>query len=398
MKYISMFSGIEAASQAWIPLGWEAVAFSEIEKFPCAVLKHHYPQVPNLGDVTKITKKRIQKLGKIDLAVFGFPCQDLSMAGKRKGMRIGKKKNGKKTRSGLFYDAMRVSTWAKVKWIVAENVPGLLSSKGGADFAAVLSRITGLAVPVPEGGWQNAGFISTQVPGRWSVSWAVDDAQFCGVPQRRKRVFIVGCAGENLSPIKVLLEPKSMCRDSSQGQEERKGSTSSTGSGIERSDKRESSKSHWEDGKIHPTLNQSARGTGGVGASNQELFSQGGAYLVPSQSKGDKLQRPSKRGGGLSHDASHETYVTEITHTLRGEGFDASEDGTGRGTPLVAVPMAFSSKDSGGDVSYLSPTLRAGGHIQSHPNAGVPPAVIIPPQIRKSSLSTGKTPLLEGLL
>src|ERR1035437_9849672 len=143
MRYSSMFSGIEAATVAWHPLGWTPVAFSEIEKFPCAVLAHHYPQVPNLGDVTKITEKQIQALGKIDLAVFGFPCQDLSVAGKRAGMGD---KDGKRTRSGLFYNAMQVATWAKVKWIVAENVPGLLNSKGGDDFSAVLSEITGLDI------------------------------------------------------------------------------------------------------------------------------------------------------------------------------------------------------------------------------------------------------------
>lgn len=86
MRFISLFSGIEAASVAWKPMGWECAAVAEIEPFPCAVLKHRFPEVPNLGDVTKITQERIQALGHIDLIIFGFPCQDLSVAGQRKGL------------------------------------------------------------------------------------------------------------------------------------------------------------------------------------------------------------------------------------------------------------------------------------------------------------------------
>ena len=87
MRYLSLFSGIEAASQAFIPLGWECVGVAEIEPFPCKVLAHHYPDVPNLGSVTEITKEQIESLGHIDLVVGGFPCQDLSIAGKRKGLQ-----------------------------------------------------------------------------------------------------------------------------------------------------------------------------------------------------------------------------------------------------------------------------------------------------------------------
>lgn len=102
MRFLSLFSGIEAASCAWIPLGWECIGVAEIEKFPCAVLAHHYPDVPNLGDITKITEDQIKSLGKIDLIVGGFPCQDLSVASLRKGMKENE------TRSGLFFDAIRI--------------------------------------------------------------------------------------------------------------------------------------------------------------------------------------------------------------------------------------------------------------------------------------------------
>ena len=132
MRYLSLFSGIEAASQAFIPLGWECVGVAEIEPFPCKVLAHHYPDVPNLGSVTEITKEQIESLGHIDLVVGGFPCQDLSIAGKRKGLQ---NEDGSATRSGLFFTAMRIIEWAKPRWVVVENVPGLYSSQKGRDFA-----------------------------------------------------------------------------------------------------------------------------------------------------------------------------------------------------------------------------------------------------------------------
>ena len=125
MRYLSLFSGIEAASVAWHPLGWECVAVSEIEKFPSAVLKHHYPNVLNLGDVTKITEEDIKNLGHIDLVVFGSPCQDLSIAGKGLGF------NG--ARSGLFTTAIRIVQWAKLhcgcRFALWENVLGIVTGK-----------------------------------------------------------------------------------------------------------------------------------------------------------------------------------------------------------------------------------------------------------------------------
>ena len=185
LRYLSLFSGIEAASQAWQPLGWEAVAFSEIEPFPCALLAHHYPKVPNLGDVTKITKKQIEKLGHIDLVVGGFPCQDISIAGKRRGF---KNEDGTKTRSGLFYDAVKVSEWTKARWVLLENVPGLFSSKKGADFAEVVSSLSGGRFVAPEGGWKNTG---CALGPQGLLEWAILDARWLRVPQRRRRAYIL---------------------------------------------------------------------------------------------------------------------------------------------------------------------------------------------------------------
>lgn len=134
MRYLSLFSGVEAAALAFLPLGWECVGVAEIEKFPCAFLAHHYPDVPNLGDVTKITDEQIKALGHIDLIIGGFPCQDVSQAGKRKGFEH----DGKITRSGLFYEANRIVRVARehcgLRWLILENVPGIFSSRGGARF------------------------------------------------------------------------------------------------------------------------------------------------------------------------------------------------------------------------------------------------------------------------
>lgn len=127
MRYLSLFSGIEAASVAWHRLGWECVGVSEIDPFASRVLAHHYRHVPNLGDVTKITEAQIAALGRIDALIFGSPCQDLSVAGKRKGL------DGE--RSGLFFTAVRIIGWARkhcgLRWALWENVLGAFSSARG---------------------------------------------------------------------------------------------------------------------------------------------------------------------------------------------------------------------------------------------------------------------------
>ena len=153
MRFLSLFSGIEAASVAWEPLGWECVAVAEIEPFPCAVLAARYPRIPNLGDVTKIKEKQIAALGRVDVVVGGFPCQDVSIAGKRRGFKHA---DGSSTRSGLFWDAMRLVHWAALhcdcRWVVLENVPGLFNSHAGRDFAGVVGALAGTRFSPPRDG------------------------------------------------------------------------------------------------------------------------------------------------------------------------------------------------------------------------------------------------------
>lgn len=205
MRFLSLFSGIEAASVAFLPLGWECVGFSEIEPFCCEVLKYHYPAVKNLGDITKITKKQIEALGRIDVVIYGFPCQDLSVAGQRKGL---KHEDGTNTRSGLFYSAARIVDWSKARWSIAENVPGLFSVHAGRDFASVVGELAGIEIGVPRNGWRNSGVALGK---KGLVEWSVLDAQFFGLAQRRKRVFIVRDTGNWNDRPPFFLIAKSLC-------------------------------------------------------------------------------------------------------------------------------------------------------------------------------------------
>lgn len=140
MRYLSLFSGLDAATVAWAPLGWKCAGVAEIEPYCCNLLEQLYPNVPNLGDVSTMTEADVAALGPLDLLVFGSPCQDLSLAVKRKGL------NGE--RSGLFFVAMRIAEWARrhcgLRWALWENVPGVFSSAGGNDFAAVVKHMVGL--------------------------------------------------------------------------------------------------------------------------------------------------------------------------------------------------------------------------------------------------------------
>ena len=179
MKFGSVCSGIEAASVAWHPLGWESAWLSEIEPFPCAVLKHHYPTVPNLGDMTKFKEWQIES--NIDVLVGGTPCQSFSVAGLRKGLDD--------PRGNLMLTYLAIAKQYRPRWLVWENVPGVLSSADGRDFGSFLG---GLAI---------CGY---------GFAYRVLDAQYFGVAQRRKRVFVVGYLGDWRPAAAVLFERESL--------------------------------------------------------------------------------------------------------------------------------------------------------------------------------------------
>ena len=202
MRYLSVCSGIEAASVAWHPLGWTPVGFSEIEPFPSAVLAHHYSKVKNYGDMSKFRDWSIRS-GDIDLLVGGTPCQSFSIAGLRQGL--------KDPRGNLMLTFLAIAEHLKPKWIVWENVPGVLSSNGGKDFGSFL------------GGLGELGY---------GFAYRILDAQWCrthghprAVPQRRRRVFVVGCLGDHISPAKVLFEQESMLRYSATRGSSRQGTS-----------------------------------------------------------------------------------------------------------------------------------------------------------------------------
>jgi len=201
MRYLSVCSGIEAASVAWHPLGWEAVAFSEIEAFPSAVLAHHYPDVPNCGDMTKFKE---WDLGAIDLLVGGTPCQSFSVAGLRKGLED--------PRGNLALTYVGILDRFRPKWFVWENVPGVLSSSGGRDFGSFLGAV----------GQIGYGF-----------AYRVFDAQYFGVAQRRRRVFVVGCLGDWRSAAAVLFEPESLRGNPAPSREARQETPAGTPAGVD---------------------------------------------------------------------------------------------------------------------------------------------------------------------
>ena len=232
MKYGSVCSGIEAASKAWEPLGWKPAWFSEIEPFPSAVLANHWPEVTNLGDMTKIADAvRAGDVEAPDALVGGTPCQAFSIAGLREGLSDDR---GQLTISYVelanAIDAKRRERGEPEAIIVWENVPGVLSSKDNA-FGCFLAGLAGESSELqPAGGkWTHAGCVSG--PER-VIAWRVLDAKFFGVAQRRKRVFVVASARKGFDPAAVLFELDSVRRDSAPRRETQKAVAALTARGV----------------------------------------------------------------------------------------------------------------------------------------------------------------------
>ena len=225
MKLISCFSGIEAASVASKDLGWEPVAFSDIEPFATALLAHHYPLFPNLGDFTTIDWSPYH--GKTDIVVGGPPCQAFSVAGLRQSLAD--------PRGNLTLEYMCAIHAIKPRWMLAENVPGILSAKGNP-FGSFLAGLAGYDAPIEPLGdkWSACGHLVAANEESYSLAWRILDAQHFGVPQRRRRVFVVGHLGrrEWWKPVEVLLERSGVPRDSTQGGEAGKDTASSAGGCI----------------------------------------------------------------------------------------------------------------------------------------------------------------------
>lgn len=374
--YGSICSGIEAATVAWEPLGWKAAWFSEIEAFPSSILAERWPEVVNLGDMTKIAAAvRAGDVQAPDVMVGGTPCQAFSIAGLRNGLADAR---GQLTLSYVelanAIDDKRIERGEEEAIFVWENVPGVLTSHDNA-FGCFLAGLAGESCELePSGGkWTHSGCVYG--PQR-TIAWIVKDAQYFGVAQRRKRVFVVASARKGFDPGQVLFESEGVRRDTPPSREPQTAVAALT-----------------------------ARGVGTCGADDNQAQA---GHIIAECANGD------------------------ISHTLKAEGFDGSEDGTGRGVPVIAFGggntggnidvaacltakgqridfdvetfavhgtqdpdtnlelahtlgrnhgqenacIAFSYKDHGADASEdLSPTLRAGNSDNSNANSGQPPAI-----------------------
>jgi DNA (cytosine-5)-methyltransferase 1 len=350
VRYLSVCSGIEAATVAWHPLGWTPVAFAEIDKFPCAVLAHHYPTVPNWGDLIRFHE---WPNATFDLLVGGTPCQSFSVAGLRKGLDD--------PRGSLLLSYLAVARRYRPRWLVWENVPGVLSVDDGRAFGSLL------------GGLAELGY---------GFAYRILDAQYFGLAQRRARVFVVGYLGDWRRAAAVLFERESL-----------------SGHPAPRREAGE---------RVAPVIGGCSNG-GGANGPGRDVDSCESLIIAPTI--------PSRRtaGGGLGTDfdcdgglipereraltSSNQRidYETEtlIASTLgaemgrnRGLG-NANEDG-----PIV--PIAFSVKDHGADAGELAPTLRAGGHDRSHANGGVMPAIAFAENQRGELVTSDTLTLTTG--
>lgn len=219
MKYISICSGIEAATVAWHGLGWTPLAFSEIDAFPSSVLSHHYPSVPNLGDMTKYREWPEEILAECDLLVGGTPCQAFSVAGQRRSLD-DERGNLSLIYVHLFHHINEVRKRHGRPPTIAlwENVPGVLSTKDNA-FGCFISGLLGVddTLETQDGKWPKAGFLGSETV---RVGYRILDAQYFAVAQRRRRVFLVAVPcelverlGKRACPSEILSLPESVLGD-----------------------------------------------------------------------------------------------------------------------------------------------------------------------------------------
>ncbi|RXJ10448.1 DNA cytosine methyltransferase [Lelliottia nimipressuralis] len=369
VSYGSVCSGIEAASVAWHSLGWRPAWFAEIEKFPSAVLAHRWPEVSNLGDMTKIAAAiRAGIIEAPDVLVGGTPCQAFSVAGLRNGLAD---ERGQLTLAFVeqvnAIDEKRRELGKPPVIVVWENVPGVFSSKDNA-FGCFLAGLTGesCALESPGKRWSNAGYVLG--PER-ATAWRVLDAQFFGVAQRRRRVFVVATARGDIDPAKILFESEGLRRDIAPSRKTRQILTSDAGNRV-------TNGSHWDgEHNLHPTLNQSFNTGGIVGTFRMRAFgeyaSDGTASTVKARDHKDATDLAvtysdvSRTLLAKSNDSMDETLQTYAIHGTQDPDTLADMAHTlGRNHGQENAVIAFSSKDSGHDASSeISPTLTS-------PNSG----------------------------
>lgn len=322
-SYGSVCSGIEAASVAWHSLGWQPSWFAEIEKFPSAVLAHRFPDVPNLGDMTTIASRiRAGEVDAPEILVGGTPCQAFSVAGIRGGLSDPR---GALTLAYVdlanAIDTTRHLRGDQPAIIVWENVPGVLSSKDNA-FGCFLGGLAGedCELQPPRGKWTDAGCVFG--PQR-AIAWRTLDAQYFGLAQRRRRVFVVASARKGFNPAEVLFEFDGLRRDFAPRRESGEGSTAGSAPGVDL----RCGCGYRFDLSLGAYGCPNCEGDNGPAVSCQTTI----------MSSGQANAEIRVDGGAPALTCLHEAPI--IAHALRGEGLDASEDCTGRGTPLVPVAI-----------------------------------------------------------
>ena len=361
ITYGSVCSGIEAATVAWHPLGWRAEWLAEIEPFPSAVLAHHYPDAPNLGDMTKLAAKVLAgKIAAPDVLVGGTPCQAFSVAGMREGLADPRGAlTIKYVELADATDLIRTRRGEPEAVIVWENVPGVLSDKGNA-FGCFLGALAGEDCELQPSGkrWADAGCVYG--PKR-AIAWRILDAQYFGLAQRRRRVFVVASARAWFDPAAVLFESEGLRRDTPP----RRG-----------------------EGQDAAGTLASRTGAGGFPGTDEACSGYVQPVAAYSIQAGALRTNPLSGPDGVGVQADH-AYTLEaraevqavcvtgdITHTLKADGFDGSEDGTGRGQPIVSVALrgreGGATAELGDDVAG---TLRASTGGGDKPHALISSAV-----------------------
>jgi len=326
MRFLSVCSGIECATQAWAPLGWQCVAASEIEKFPSALLAHHYPDVPNLGDMTQ-HHTWPDELSP-DLLVGGTPCQSFSVAGLRGGLDDA--------RGNLMLSFADIARRYRPRWLVWENVPGVLSSDRGQDFASLLGVLTGQRLTIPKEGWQNSGIVPG-IPAAYGLAWRVLDAQHFGVPQRRRRVFVVGYLGDYRRAAAVLLERHSLqghpapSRKKGQGTAPTISSRPSGGGGL-------GTDFDLDGGLIAPTLLNNGRAAGSATQQDAE----NGLLVAATVS----AQPPSRRNGGSEPTPGH-LIVQDVADSLTANWHNSNGAKAGNNAGMVNPVLTLAIRGRG---------------------------------------------------
>jgi len=373
MRFAELFAGAGGLSMGLERAGWECSWHAEIADAPRAILSHRWLDVPLYGDVLALDGRALTaKHGAIDMLTGGSPCQDLSVAGKRAGMV-----EGSGTRSSLFFEQMRLWDETGADLCLWENVDGARSSNDGKDFGEVLRAFVGAAIAVPSDGWRSAGVAAGPTG---VAAWRVLDAQFFGVPQRRRRVFVLGTRTGTVDPAEVLSLTEGVRGDSPTRREAGKGTAADAESRPPITFVLGSDPVSRVGGASQPVTGRNGD-PGCVVAFNVKQDGADADLIAPTLLAMPHDQSHANGGGQLgvvAFDTMNQTVgdvahtlrdphgtfgdalpavlclTGDVTHALTHEGHDASEDGTGRGTPIVAIEQAVGEYKLGDVASALN--------------------------------------------